>query len=134
MLQTGCSQVRGGRLPGIAEIMLTMQVRCSLDSAIRNQQSAIRIRLRRALSICCLLLISNSVVAAPCTSLKLNPDGWVAAKTDALILNARKLFDDDDAAPAYNRVVDGIARTINQCKLRDNETFARRYPEFLRYI
>jgi len=90
--------------------------------------------IRRVLSVCCLLLVADVVVAAPCANLKLRPDAWVTSRVDALILSARATFEDEDAAPAYNRVLDGIARTINQCKLSEDETFTRRYPEFLQYI
>ena len=90
--------------------------------------------IRRALSVCSLLLCANAVVAAPCASLRKKPDAWVFAKVDALILAAQRLFDDDEAAPGYKRVLDGITTTIRQCKLKEDASFTARYPEFLSYI
>lgn len=89
---------------------------------------------RRAVTICCLLLVADSVCAAPCTKPITRPDAWVTSKVNALILGARGAFEDEKGIPAYNRVLDGIARTVSQCKLSEDKTFATRYPEFIQYI
>src|SRR5262245_58896750 len=90
--------------------------------------------IRQVLSVCCLLLCADAVVAAPCLALKQQPDAWVSSQVDSLMIAARRLFDDDEAAPAYTRVLDGIANTVNQCRLKEDQAFATRYPEFLKYI
>lgn len=86
------------------------------------------------LRACCLLLIADAVVAAPCSSLRSRPDAWVNARVNALVHAARRTFDDEDAMPAYHRVIDGIAGVIGRCKLYQDQTFTERFPEFLKYI
>ena len=47
----------------------------------------------------CLLLAVNSVGASPCSRLKAQPDIWVAARVDALIMAARGAYESDRAIP-----------------------------------
>lgn len=91
-------------------------------------------RFAAAFRVCCLLLIADAVVAAPCASLKAKPDLWIKGRINALVSSARRSFDDEDAQPVYNRVVDGIARTISRCELDKDAVLSSRYPEFLQYI
>ncbi|HXD32281.1 MAG TPA: cytochrome c [Pyrinomonadaceae bacterium] len=87
-----------------------------------------------AFRACCLLLIADAAVAAPCAALKTKPDYWVTGRVNALVRAARKYFDDEKNIPAYNRVVDGISATIDRCKLDKDSEFNANYPEFLKYI
>jgi hypothetical protein len=82
----------------------------------------------------CLLLAVNSVGASPCSRLKAQPDIWVAARVDALIMAARGAYESDKAIPAYERVLDGITDTIRQCRLSEDKDFTKRYRVFLDYI
>jgi hypothetical protein len=50
------------------------------------------------------------------------------------LLAARAAYEDDEAIPAYKRVLDSIATTIRRRKLFEDEGFAGRYREFLEYI
>lgn len=90
--------------------------------------------LRLSVIVCCLLLVDHTVRASPCLRLKSQPDAWVTAKVNALVLTARAAYIDDEALPAYERVLDHIASTIRQCKLSEDEGFVRRYREFVEYI
>lgn len=84
-----------------------------------------------------LLLAVNTASASPCARLKSRPDVWVRAKVDALVLAARAAYERPEASHAYQRyqrVLDGIADTIRQCKISQNEGFASRYREFVEYI
>jgi len=87
-----------------------------------------------AFRVCCLLLLADAVVAAPCTSLKAKPDNWVNLRINALVQTARRSFDDEAALPIHHRVLDGITSTINQCGLDKDSDFRSRYPEFLQYV
>src|SRR3954470_7022742 len=91
-------------------------------------------RLHRAFQICCLLLIADAGVAAPCASIKARPYAWIKTRTDALVNSAHAAFDDEKNLPAYNRTVTAIAQAIEQCKLQQNTTITERFPEFFQYI
>jgi len=55
-------------------------------------------------------------------------------KVNALVRAARAAYEDDDALPTYETVLNGIAGTIRQCKLSEDENFVSRYREFVEYI
>jgi hypothetical protein len=81
-----------------------------------------------------LILVGQYPYASSAARLKSDPDAWVRAKVDALVLAARAAYEDDDALPAYERVLKSIARTIRRRKLSNYEDFAGRYREFVEYI
>lgn len=82
----------------------------------------------------CLLLVGNAPCAAPCARAKSYPDAWVSAKVDALIRAAHAAYDNDEALPAYQRVLNSIVVAIRQRKLSEDDGFASRYREFVEYI
>jgi hypothetical protein len=90
--------------------------------------------LRLSMIAFCLLLVGNAPCAAPCAPAKSYPDAWVSAKVDALIRAAHAAYDNDEALPAYQRVLNSIAAAIRQRKLSEDESFASRYREFVEYI
>src|SRR5262249_9629621 len=67
-------------------------------------------------------------------SLSKQPDQWVRAQVNALVKAARAAYEKDEAQHAYDRVLDGIVRTIRLRKLSENPDFRSQYPEFLEYI
>jgi hypothetical protein len=81
-----------------------------------------------------LLLLANAAYGVPCARLKAQPDIWVAARVNALVQTARGAYENDDALPAYERVLDGIAGTIRQCNLSQDDNFISRYRTFVEYI
>src|SRR5438270_1872633 len=92
-------------------------------------------RLRIILTIFFLLLAGRTAYASTfCAQLKSRPDAWVAARVNALILAAHALFDNDEASVAYKRTVNGIATTLRQCKLSEDDRFVSRYREFVEYV
>ncbi len=91
-------------------------------------------RFRLSLIVLCLLLGAQLAAAAPCVRVQAQPDAWVTAKVDALVLAARAAYADDDAQPAYARVLAGINSTIRQCQLAQDERFVNRYRAFVEYI
>jgi hypothetical protein len=82
----------------------------------------------------CLVLVGETPHASTSARLKSDPDAWVRAKVDVLVLTARAAYEDDDALPAYERVLKSIARTIRLSKLANDEGFASRYREFVEYV
>src|SRR5258706_4748798 len=89
----------------------------------------IRFRLRLAALVCCFLFAASVTSAAPCDPIKSRPDPWVSARINALVLAARRAYENEKAQTAYERVLDGIARTMRQCRLSEQKDFMARYPE-----
>lgn len=94
-----------------------------------------------SLRICCFscLLVCVALVAtprpvSPSTKFKFDSEAWARLKVDALVQAARAAYEDDEALPAYERVLKSIARTIRRRKLAGDEAFVARYPHFVEYI
>jgi hypothetical protein len=86
------------------------------------------------MGVACLLLVSRAASAAPCARLKAQPDVWIATKVDSLVQAARRAYENDNALPAYDKVLDGITGTIRQCHLAEDHNFISRYRTFVEYI
>ncbi len=82
----------------------------------------------------CLVLVCEASFASPGSRSKFDRDVWVRAKIDALVLAASAAYDDDEALPAYRRVLKSIARTIRRFKLSEDEEFSKNYREFVEFI
>jgi hypothetical protein len=82
----------------------------------------------------CLLLVGRAAYAAPCAPVKSQPDKWVTSKVDALVSAAHAAYENDDAIPAYERVLDRITGTLRQCKLSQDEAFLNRHRQFVEYV
>ncbi len=94
-----------------------------------------RLRLSVGISVAALLLAALPVVqGATCSQVKAKPDAWVALKVDALVLAARRAYQNDLAVPAYSRVLNGITGTIRRCKLSEDKDFTSGYRAFVEYI
>jgi hypothetical protein len=91
-------------------------------------------KLRLSLIAFCLMLVGDAVYASPCAQVKSRLDAWVEVKVNALVRAAHAAYDDDDALVTYQRVLGGIAGTIRQCKLSEDEGFVSRHREFVEYI
>jgi hypothetical protein len=89
---------------------------------------------RLILSVVFLLVIGRVVLALPCALPKSQPDAWVTTQVNVLVQAARAAYDDRARQPAYDRVIKGIGDTLRQCKLSEDEGFAKRYRRFVEYI
>ena len=89
---------------------------------------------RLILSVVCLLVIGRVGLAVPCARVKSQADSWVTTKVNVLVQAARAAYEDDVTQPAYDRVVKGIAETLRQCKLSEDEGFVKRHRQFVEYI
>ena len=86
------------------------------------------------LTAACFLLAATATYSSPCVRLKAQPDPWVALKVDALVRSARVAYENDDAIPAYGKVLDSITSTIKRCKLSEDREFSSRYRIFMEYV
>ncbi len=95
-----------------------------------------RLHLGIRVSICvaCVLLVAAAGHASPCALLKTQPHAWVAANVDKLVQAAGNAYESDKAIPAYEKVLDGIAHTIRQCRLTADNNFISRYRTFVEYV
>ncbi|MEO7971889.1 MAG: hypothetical protein ABI698_11355 [bacterium] len=94
-------------------------------------------RFRLTIIACCLLLLAQTTFAKttlPCTLIKSRPDNWVTAKVNSLVTTARAAYESDAALPTYHRVLDGINRTLQRCKLSQDADFSNRHREFVEYV
>ena len=82
----------------------------------------------------CLLPAANAAYGSPCARVKSQPDAWVTERVDAFIRAAHAAYESDKAVPAYERVLDGITTTIQQCKLHEDAIFINRYRVFVEYM
>ncbi|HEX3555945.1 MAG TPA: hypothetical protein VIA62_22235 [Thermoanaerobaculia bacterium] len=93
-----------------------------------------------SLRLCALalsLFIGGYVASAspsPCARVKSQPEAWVASRVDALVAAAHAAYEDDEALPAYERVLGGISDTIRRCELSRDEGFVSRYRELAEYV
>ena len=91
--------------------------------------------LRLGSILICLILTGHSTAAASsCARLRSHPDRWVATSVDALVSTARRAYERENSLTAYQTVLARIANTIQQCRLDEDEVFARRYLRFLEYV
>jgi hypothetical protein len=94
-------------------------------------------RLRLTLLFICLLLTAAPCEAsgAPeCSRAKSQPDAWVTSSVDALVRAALAAYEDEDAIPAYQRVLGRITNTLERCGLARDEKFVAERREFVEYV
>jgi hypothetical protein len=94
-------------------------------------------RVRLTVIGCCLLLLAQTTFAktpSRCSLIKSRTDNWVAGRINSLVTAARAAYESDDALPAYHRVLDGINRTLERCKLSEDSDFINRHREFVEYV
>ena len=94
-------------------------------------------RFSRTVIACCLLLVAPSSFAKTppsCTYISSQSDYWVAGRVNSLVTTARAAYQSDDALPAYHRVLDGINRTLQRCKLSEDAEFVNHHREFIGYV
>jgi hypothetical protein len=102
--------------------------------AVNHEVGLPRPGVRIGLSVVCAVILAGPTSASPCARLKERVDSWVVRRVDALVHAARKAYESDRALPAYGRVLDGITRTIRQCRLSEDGNFTGRYRVFIDYI
>jgi hypothetical protein len=94
-------------------------------------------KLSLSIVACCLLLLTQTASAktpARCNLVKSQPDKWVSARVNSLVTSARAAYQSDQALPRYQRVLDGINRTLQHCNLSADADFSNRHREFIDYV
>lgn len=86
------------------------------------------------MSLSCVSSVGNASSTSRCEQLTAHPDAWIAGNVDAFVRAARRAYESDRALPAYDRVLDGITRTLRECNLATDDQFRIRYRRFLEYI
>ena len=72
--------------------------------------------------------------ASECARAKAHADAWVGRSVDALVRAAFAAYEDEDAVPAYQRVLRRITNTLERCGLSRDENFVERRREFVEYL
>src|SRR6266850_4332803 len=122
----------------IAIICYRLNQRNPLSRSTMNQQvwvsRLLQLSMSATMSVACLILLGNAAYASPCVRLRGGTDAWVTARVDALVRAARNAYVSDEALPKFQRVLDGIADTIRQCKLSEDNNFTSRYRTLVEYL
>jgi hypothetical protein len=95
---------------------------------------AFSVSFRLIVSMVFSLFVASNGFAIPCERVKSQSDAWVTTKVNALVRTARAAYENDEAEPAYNRVIKGITNTLRQCQLSGDEGFVTRHRPFVEYI
>ena len=82
----------------------------------------------------CFLLVGGLSHTYPRAQSQPDPDTWVRAKVDALVRAARAAYENDDALPAYERLLHSLAATVRRRKLAEDAGFVSRHREFVEYV
>ena len=94
-------------------------------------------RLRLTLLLIFLVLAAAPCEASPaadCSRAKAHTDAWVSSSVDALVRAALAAYEDEDALPAYQRVLGRITGTLERCGLARDEKFVAERREFVEYV
>jgi len=85
--------------------------------------------------ICLILVFLALVGEVPHASTsRFNSDQWVRTSVNSFVRAARAAYENDDAIPAYKKVLRSINRTIRLKRLSENENFRSRYRVFSEYF
>ncbi|HVF66609.1 MAG TPA: hypothetical protein VM914_03030 [Pyrinomonadaceae bacterium] len=95
--------------------------------------------MRLRLTLLAVLLLTPATLceasAVPeCARAKAHADAWAASSVDALVRAAFAAYEDEDALPAYRRVLRRITNTLERCGLSRDESFVGRRREFVEYV
>lgn len=80
------------------------------------------------------LLIANAAQASRCAQVNADRDRWVGIKVNALVRAARNAYENDRAISAYSKVLAGITGPLQQCKLKEDQSFSSRYRAFIEFV
>src|SRR5215472_17430733 len=89
--------------------------------------------LRLSIILCARPLAWQTVYTASRATSISEPDPWVKAKVNALVAAARAAYEKDESLPAYHRVLDGVATSLER-KASQDEDFSSRYHSHLQYV
>ena len=95
---------------------------------------AIRKAFRAGWLVLLICLAASTSFAVPCSRTKVQRDFWVERSVNALVRAARAAYERDESRAGYERVVDGIARTMTRCRMAADSDFQSRYHEFIEYV
>ena len=88
----------------------------------------------RALAITVTLFGVSNVSAKTCPDTIAQQDAWVLNRVNQLVLKARAAYEVEKAEKAYDRELDRLSKTLQQCRMSDDAGFVKRYPEFAEYV
>jgi hypothetical protein len=88
-----------------------------------------------AVSLCSAIGLANAPArAAPCPRTPQQSTAWVNRAVEELVQSAYAAYQTESAQARYQRVVDGLADTIQRCRLAGDAGLSPQYPEFFNYV
>ncbi|HXI23536.1 MAG TPA: hypothetical protein VNG71_06655 [Pyrinomonadaceae bacterium] len=79
-------------------------------------------------------LATATARAAPCPRTPQQSNAWINRAVEDLVRSAYAAYQDESAQARHQRVVDGLADTIQRCRLTADAGLSSRYPEFFDYV
>ena len=97
---------------------------------------------RRSVAKLCLAVVWGSAVwlaaahaqATPCPRTPQQSTTWINRAVEDLVRSAYAAFRSESAQTRHQRVVDGLADTIQRCRLAADAGLSPRYAEFFAYV
>src|SRR2546423_2352885 len=72
--------------------------------------------------------------AAPCPHTPRQSTTWINRAVEDLVRSAYAAYRSESAQTRHQRVVDGLANTIQRCRLAGDAGLSPKYPEFFEYV
>jgi hypothetical protein len=79
-------------------------------------------------------LVTATAQAAPCPHTPQQSTAWINRAIEDLVRSAYAAYRSESAQTRHQRVVDGLADTIQRCRLTGDAGLSPRYPEFFDYV
>jgi len=88
-----------------------------------------------AVTLCLAIRLATATArAAPCPRTPQQSTAWINRAVEDLVRSAYAAYRSESAQTRHQRVVDGLADTIQRCRLAGDAGLSPRYPEFFDYV
>ena len=88
-----------------------------------------------AVTLCSAICPATAIAqAAPCPRTPRQSTAWINRAVEDLVRSAYAAYRSESAQTRHQRVVDGLANTIQRCRLTSDGGLSPRYPEFFDYV
>jgi hypothetical protein len=92
-------------------------------------------RLCFSVALCSAICLATATArGAPCPRTPQQSTGWINRAVEDLVRSAYAAYRSESAQTRHQRVVDGLADTIQRCRLASDTELSPRYSEFFEYV
>lgn len=79
-------------------------------------------------------IATMAAAPAPCPRTPQQSIVWINRAVNSLVRSAYAAYRNESAQTRYQRVVDGLAESIQRCRLTSDAQLSAKYPEFFQYV